>query len=332
MAETSFPFDNTTTWGEDSWRRWGRVFTQDGVQGGYGSTGLLVSTGGSSIDIAAGYASVQSAVYNNDSSLNKTVNTNGGGSARPDRVVLRYDPTANSITAVVREGTVGAAAPPTLTQSVTGQWDIPLARWSRAAGGGIGSMIDERQFMDRSGTLVMADAAVTTAVTLSALVPSPWTGMRVLTLPSAKEYRWSGVYWERVDAQPLAEYLDVAPSGPTLSTWQAVGPVGGFTAPLSGRVRITITAFITAPSSNGSCSFTARVTGPSGFDYLPTVDSADQVAVGGGDGFTRATVTVSYMVSSLSPGSTYTVTGYGKVTIHSGHQVIDSKRIVVERA
>lgn len=344
MAENSYPFDtsgvSTPSMGEDQWRRWARVFTPDGVQGGLGSTGLLVSinVSGTSIDIASGFANVQGALYNNDATLNKTNTANGGGSARPDRVVLRYDQTANSIVAVVREGTVGGAAPPTLTQAVTGQWDVPLARWSRAAGGSIGSLVDERQFMDRSGTLWMPDAAITTGVPLTALVPSPWVGMRVAT-DLAKEYRWSGGFWERVDDRELLGVSDtnlIAPTNTTFGTATSTAPSGTFVAPMSGRIKVVVSAFLRAPAASpGAANFTyfsARITGPAGYDNLPGETGPSAVRVGGTDGFVQATVSTHYFLSGLTAGSVYTATGVHAVSGSSGHQQIDNRRITVERA
>jgi hypothetical protein len=342
VAEESYPFDTsgvtTPSMGEDLWRRYARVFTPDGVHGGAGSTSLAVSVNANSIsvDIAVGFAAVQGSLYNNTATMNKTNTANGGGSARPDRVILRYDQTANSIIAVVREGTVGGAAPPTLTQAVTGQWEIPLARWSRAAGGSIGSLVDERQFLDRSGVLWMPESAITAAVPLTALVPSPWVGMRVATTAatiSGKEWRWTGAFWERMDPGPLLTVVDTTASAPTTTAWAVLaGPSGTFTAPMSGRVKVHIGALVTSPASAGDCGYTARVTGPGGVDSTPATDSPDQCSFGGGSGDARLKSSEAFYVAGLTAGSVYTATGLGRVTTPSGHQRIENKRIIVERA
>lgn len=339
MAEESYPFDtsgvSTPSMGEDLWRRYARVFTPDGVHGGLGSAALQTSinVSGTSIDIATGYATVQGSLYNNTATLNKTNTANGGGSARPDRVVLRYDQTANSIVAVVREGTVGGAAPPALTQVVTGQWEIPLARWSRAAGGSIGSLVDERQFLDRSGTLWLPDAAITTAVPLTALVPSPWVGQRVGT-DAAREYRWTGAFWERVDDRELLGVSDtnqIAPTNTTFATAASTAPSGSFVAPMSGRVKVNISAYLRAPAGF-SVMYSARLTGPGGFDNLPTETGPNAIRLGGPDGQVQASCSTHYFVSGLTAGSAYTATGVHAVTGSSGHQTIDNRRITVERA
>src|SRR5690606_29171794 len=89
---------------------------------------------GLSINVAAGTAVIQGAVYVNDSTINKSSSANGGGSGRPDRAVLKYDPTANSVSIEDKEGTAGGTTAPTLTQNAAGTCDFPMARWVRSAG------------------------------------------------------------------------------------------------------------------------------------------------------------------------------------------------------
>lgn len=325
MTERSGPFSSTTDFGEDDWRRWQRVFSPDGVHGGYGTTGLAVSASGDglSINIAVGSASVQGFVYNNDAILNKTDTANGAGSARPDRVVVRMDPTANSILATVREGTAGGSAPPALTQVATGQWDIPLARWSRAAGGGIGSLVDERQFVTRSGGVVMADAAITATVPLTALMPDASVGTTVTTLPSAREYRWSGTFWERIDSAELLYVTDGLPSSASNTSYLSGTPSGTFIAPLSGRVKVHLTAIMT-PDGTASIQYAVRITGPGGYD----AGLSDTAAVTFGD--MRGVSATYYVAGGLTPGATYTATGYYKTT--GGTGLWQVRRILVERA
>src|SRR5690606_36792517 len=127
----------------------------DGIHASHGASDLKVSVTGDglSINVEADTAVIKGAVYVNNSTINKSSSANGGGSGRPDRAVLKYDPTANSVSVEVKEGTAGGSTAPALTQNAAGDCEIPLARWVRSAGGGITGLVDERQFIFRYGRI-----------------------------------------------------------------------------------------------------------------------------------------------------------------------------------
>lgn len=132
MAELSWPFD-TAGVGlpvlEDQWSRMARNWQVSGVDGGLGSAVLAVSgnSTGMQVTIPVGEAEVRGHHYQNTTPIVLTgFASNGGGSNRIDRVVLKLDPSANSVVAAIHAGTVGAG-PPALTQTDAGIYEMPLA-------------------------------------------------------------------------------------------------------------------------------------------------------------------------------------------------------------
>jgi hypothetical protein len=339
MAEWSGPFDSTTDLTEARWRKLMRYPSGDGVLASYGGTALAVTASGDglSVNVAAGDARIQSGLYESTATVNKTNSSNGGGSGRPDRVVLRYDPTANSIALVVREGTVGGTTPPALVQSDSGQWDVPLARWIRAAGGGIGSVIDERTYLDRTGAVTVGDAAIASPVGIGGIFPNPWYGMRCFALPSGQEYRYIG-FWERIDPAPLL-YTTNNTSGTTASTsftstlTGSSDLAGSFVAPASGSVRVTAGARITPGTTSSNVgskdgSVTIHISGPGGFSNVPSSPDDDRVmtiydALSSADR--------SWIVVGMTPGSVYTATMKHQVTA-AVSCAFDNRSILIERA
>ncbi|TDD37901.1 hypothetical protein E1287_07540 [Actinomadura sp. KC06] len=82
---------------------------------------------------------------------------------RIDRLALRLDRTAVTaadwITPVVIEGTPSANPQiPALTQSTSGNYDIPIARWTAASDGSLSGLVDERQFAAASPIEFRSDA------------------------------------------------------------------------------------------------------------------------------------------------------------------------------
>jgi hypothetical protein len=126
MAQSSYPFDGLNTT-ETDYSYLFRELQDTGVVGT--GTELLVTAdaSGLNVKVAAGQAIVRGHMYR--SSAIETLTIPGGGSQpRIDRIVLRLDPTANSITLAIVPGQ-GAASPtpPALTQSDTGIYELLLA-------------------------------------------------------------------------------------------------------------------------------------------------------------------------------------------------------------
>ncbi|MBL1104950.1 hypothetical protein JK361_10140 [Streptomyces sp. 5-8] len=152
MAQSSFPFGSSQIATEDQWSSMFRMAQVDGVRATDPTgTNLRVSgSNASTVAVAAGEAWIQGTYYSNSASLNVSVPTNsGGGTARNDLVVLRRDPSADSITVQYK---TGGTAFPTLTQTLNGIWEIPLAQVTVAAGASVvapAGVVDQRWFLGR---------------------------------------------------------------------------------------------------------------------------------------------------------------------------------------
>jgi hypothetical protein len=85
------------------------------------------SPASTNIEIKIGASLGDGYLYNNDAALTLTVGANASGSARIDTVILRVDYIAQTVRAVIKQGTpAGSPVHPTLQQDAT-YWEIPLA-------------------------------------------------------------------------------------------------------------------------------------------------------------------------------------------------------------
>lgn len=129
MAETSYPFDNVNTT-EAQYSQLFRRLQWTGVSGDATTTDLKVSadSSGLNVKVAPGFAIVRGHAYVLDADLTLNVSA-GATNARRDLVVLRLDPSANSVSAVVKAGTAASSpVDPTLTQTEEGVYELALAR------------------------------------------------------------------------------------------------------------------------------------------------------------------------------------------------------------
>jgi len=129
MAEQSFPFENIDTT-ESQFSEWATNFQETGVQGSPTGTELGITVTGSDLNltIAAGQAFIRGHYYINTSDLVLAV-TSAGVNTRIDIVVVELDPEANTIVTKIVSGEAVAADPvaPTLTQSATGIYQLPIS-------------------------------------------------------------------------------------------------------------------------------------------------------------------------------------------------------------
>src|SRR5258706_14945776 len=80
------------------------------------------------VELKVGAALIRGVVYVNNATYTLAIGANASGNSRIDTVALRYDYLAQTIRAVVRQGTPAASpVPPTLTQSAGATWEIPIA-------------------------------------------------------------------------------------------------------------------------------------------------------------------------------------------------------------
>jgi hypothetical protein len=129
MAEQSFPFENIDTT-ESQFSEWATNFQETGVQGSPTGTELGITVTGSDLNltVAAGQAFIRGHYYINTDDLVLAV-TSAGINTRIDIVVVELDPEANTIVTKIVSGEAVSADPvaPTLTQSATGIYQLPIA-------------------------------------------------------------------------------------------------------------------------------------------------------------------------------------------------------------
>lgn len=128
MAETSGPFDAGSL-SEANWE----LMTEQLIDGWLSGLTASVSATTRGVDITSGTALCRGHWYRNSATLTKTSSSNGAGSDRIDRAVLRLDRSGDTVTIAVLTGTAGSATPPALTDNAT-VTERPLYRWTVAPG------------------------------------------------------------------------------------------------------------------------------------------------------------------------------------------------------
>ena len=152
MAEQSFPFENIDTT-EAQFSEWATNFQETGVQGSPDGTELTITVTGSDLNltVAAGQAFIRGHYYINTSDLVLAV-TSAGTNTRIDIVVVELDPETNTIVTKLVQGEAVSVDPvaPTLTQSATGIYQLPIATLTIPASTVVitsGMLTDTRTFM-----------------------------------------------------------------------------------------------------------------------------------------------------------------------------------------
>jgi hypothetical protein len=105
----------------------GRALLGTGVIKNAAGTDLAVTTGGGmSVNIGIGEAWVFGHYYENTTSLNKALSAADPSLPRIDRIVIKFDSAAKTVSAAVKTGTPGASpVAPALTQTST-TWEMSL--------------------------------------------------------------------------------------------------------------------------------------------------------------------------------------------------------------
>jgi len=152
MAEQSFPFENIDTT-ESQFSEWATNFQETGVQGSPTGTELGITVTGSDLNltVASGQAFIRGHYYINTSDLVIAVPT-AGVNTRIDIVVVELDPEANTIVTKIVSGEAVSADPvaPTLTQSATGVYQLPISTLTiptSTVAITAGMLVDTRTFM-----------------------------------------------------------------------------------------------------------------------------------------------------------------------------------------
>ncbi|MGW1040049.1 tail fiber domain-containing protein [Streptomyces sp. NPDC002547] len=134
MSVSSYPFDGqTVSEGQYSYL-FRELASHSGIAASLGSVSFytFADSSGMRVQVSPGYAIIRGHAVQSTATEVLTIAA-AGTSARTDRVVLRLDPTANSIALAVIQGQAGGGVP-ALTQTDTGIYEFPLARVSVPAG------------------------------------------------------------------------------------------------------------------------------------------------------------------------------------------------------
>jgi hypothetical protein len=145
MAQTSFPFEGIDTT-ETQFSQWARNFNS-GVDDVPTGDALEVSAGtGLAVDVEPGESMVRGHYYINDDTVSLALATADATNDRLDTVILRLDPTANSIVLAVKTGTpAGSPTAPALVQTDAGIFEQPLADVLVPANSGVPTTITDRR-------------------------------------------------------------------------------------------------------------------------------------------------------------------------------------------
>jgi len=191
MAEQSFPFENIDTT-ESQFSEWATNFQETGVQGSPTGTELGITVTGSDLNltIAAGQAFIRGHYYINTDDLVLAV-TSAGTDTRIDIVVVELDPEANTIVTKLVQGEAVSVDPvaPTLTQSATGIYQLPIATLTIPTSTVVitsGMLTDTRTFMgNRVG------------IWTTATRPTDPTNYQTIGYNTTLEYHesWNGTGW-----------------------------------------------------------------------------------------------------------------------------------------
>lgn len=191
MAQESGPFDEQNL-AEDAYRDLASPWLGDGIIGDPGSSTLQLYADGSGMQVKlrTGRAQIQGFRYRNTAEIVITIPANSSGSVRIDRIVLRLDPTANSITPFRVAGTAGAGVP-SITRTAGGSWDIYVAQVRVEVGAvniAADKVTDERLYTGLRPLVVGTFADL-------ARVDSPRLRQRATTQDSGLVYEYTGSAW-----------------------------------------------------------------------------------------------------------------------------------------
>jgi len=155
MPETSWPFHdgaNGTPVLEDAWSIMARAWVSTGVVGypGDDAAEVYANSSGRHVFVRPGRANVRGHWWDLDELATVPIAANSSGSPRIDRIVLRLDPTQDSIVLAVKQGTPAALpAPPAVTETDAAVYELALAQVkvpNGAATISASDVIDERVY------------------------------------------------------------------------------------------------------------------------------------------------------------------------------------------
>ncbi|WJN62648.1 minor tail protein [Streptomyces phage phiScoe10] len=200
MAQSSYPFDAQSVT-ESQYSQFFRELQDNGVASSSSASDLKVASAGTNMTLTVqpGMAIVRGHAYSSTAVENLTIAA-ADTAARTDRVVLRLDPTANSITLYVLKGAAGGGVP-ALTQTDTGTYELCLA--NVAVGANVtsisaASVTDQRRFIgSRIGSWSTALRPTT-----------PRVGRLGLNSDTGVWEFWNGTAW--ADLAPTVDWTTIA--------------------------------------------------------------------------------------------------------------------------
>jgi hypothetical protein len=161
MAQTSWPFENIDT-SETQYSQLFRNLGQGPVEGKGFELEPYADSTGMNVKVKSGQALVRGHYYDSTGTETITIPAADATNPRIDRIVLRLDPTANTILLHRLAGTPNASpSAPALTQTDGAIYDLPLAQVYVAANAtniAPGDVTDERTiFSAWTGSVAIAD-------------------------------------------------------------------------------------------------------------------------------------------------------------------------------
>lgn len=236
MAQSSWPFESIDT-SETQFSQWARNIGE-GVAAGYDAELGVSATGlAMSVVVGAGRGMIRGHFYLSSASETLNIASASAVSPRIDTVVLRLDPTANSVVLAVLTGTASASpVAPTLTQTDTGTYEMALADVYVAANAtaiGAGNVTDRRVTL---GAVFWDDIADKPTTYSTTIIEQPITSKSSsYTLTSAdanKTFYWTGssnVTLTVPDVLDVGDYFTVVQWGTGKVTFSASGvTIGSF--------------------------------------------------------------------------------------------------------
>jgi len=313
MAEQSFPFENIDTT-EAQFSEWATNFQETGVQGSPTGTELGITVTGSDLNltVAAGQAFIRGHYYINTSDLVIAVPT-AGVNTRIDIVVVELNPETNTIVTKLVQGEAVSADPvaPTLTQSPTGIYQLPIATLTIPTSTVVitaGMLADTRTFMGRRFGIW------TTATRPSSPLENQTIGYN--TTEDRNEV-WNGSSWVLFGAAPSGNYYNITAAGTYtvdleagLYSYVSTAPVTVGGVSLSGNGLVNYASAITSLIATKEYNLDTWETQTSGFGTTTIWE------VTYGDGLYVA-VGNSGTLTTSPDGTTWTTrtSGFGTSTI-----------------
>lgn len=250
MAESSFPFENADTTEEQFSRLFARL-ADNGV-----ASGLTISaSGGMNIAVATGSAIVQGFFYENlTTAKTLTVTAANGTYQRKDYVILKLDLAANSVTAVLKNGTAdaGGGTLPTLTQTAS-VWEYPIAVVTVPAGavslvsGNIENWLDRqssRVFTYSStaqrGRIPTLNGDVIIGINTATRILEFWNGSTWVSVPELS--------WAAISGKPTT----FAPSAHTHTMSEVTGLQANFDSVNANKANVVHTHTANAITDQGN--------------------------------------------------------------------------------